>query len=164
MEKKQRIFRITDQEHDALKAFLDKIRNKKAENKDSEAQEFLDKALVWFNSMKGLVAVGAIDNIHNPFKSQPVTESQPRQVFINDAADKTPGFGVSVNQFLSNVGTPQNISNIKQLFQKIAKQYNEYQQYPWVFSNAWEAVQQMPNPTAEDMCCAIEEQISCIDR
>ena len=165
MEKKQRIFRITDQEHDALKAFLDKIRNKKAEDsKDSEAQEFLDKALVWFNSMKGLVAVGAIDNIPNPFKSQPVAESQPRQVFINDAADKTPGFGVSVNEFLSNAGTPQNISNTKQMFQKIAKQYNEYQQYPWVFSNAWEAVQQMPNPTAEDMCCAIEEQISCIDR
>ena len=164
MERKQRIFRITDQEHDALKAFLDKIRNKKAENKDSEAQEFLDKALVWFNSMKGLVAVGAIDNIPNPFKSQPVAEPQPRQVFISDAADKTPGFGVSVNQFLSNAGTPQNISNTKQMFQKIAKQYNEYQQYPWVFSNAWEAVQQMPNPTAEDMCCAIEEQISCIDR
>ena len=164
MDKKQRIFRITDQEHDALKAFLDKIRNKKAENKDSEAQEFLDKALVRFNSMKGLVAVGAIDNIPNPFKSQPSAEPQPRQMFINDAADKTPGFGVSVNQFLSNVGTPQNISNTKQIFQQIIKQYNEYQQYPWVFSNAWEAVQQMPNPTAEDMCCAIEEQISCIDR
>lgn len=164
MEKKQRIFRITDQEHDALKAFLDKIRHKKEEHKDSEAQEFLDKALVWFNSMKGLVAVGAIDNIPNPFKSQPAAEPQTRQMFINDAADKTPGFGVSVNQFLSNVGTPQNISNTRQIFQQIAKQYSEYQQYPWVFSNAWEAVQQMPNPTGEDMCCAIEEQISCIDR
>lgn len=105
MEKKQRIFRITDQEHDALKAFLDKIRNKKAEDKDSEAQEFLDKALVWFNSMKGLVAVGTIDNIPNPFKSQPVPK--PKQMFV-DAADTTPGFGVSVNDFLANIKRPQN--------------------------------------------------------
>lgn len=126
-------------------------------------QTFINTALKWFRAQQTLVEIGSISVVPNPFAAtQP--EPQPRQMFINDAADKTPGFGVSVNEFLSNVGTPQNISNTKQMFQKIAKQYNEYQQYPWVFSNAWEAVQQMPNPTAEDMCCVIEEQISCIDR
>lgn len=128
-----------------------------------EEQTFINTALKWFRAQQTLVELGSISVVPNPFvATQP--ESQPRQVFISDAADKTPGFGVSVNEFLSKIETPQNIGNTKQLFQKIIKQYNEYQQYPWVFSNAWEAVQQMPNPTAEDIRCAIDEQISCIDR
>ena len=139
--------------------------------KDADERDYIKRLISVRRNLQGLVENGALTELPdmiqlamNATNIQSAPASQPRQVFINDAADKTPGFGVSVNQFLSNVGTPQNVSNIKQMFQKITKQYNEYQQYPWVFSNAWEAVQQMPNPTAEDMCCAIEEQISCIDR
>ena len=138
--------------------------------KDVDERDYIKRLIAVRRNLQGLVENGALTELPdmiqlamNATNIQSAPASQPRQVFINDAADKTPGFGVSVNQFLSNVGTPQNIGNTKQLFQKIAKQYNEYQQYPWVFSNAWEAVQQMPNPTAEDMRSAIEEQISCID-
>lgn len=139
--------------------------------KDVDERDYIKRLISVRRNLQGLVENGALTELPdmiqlamNATNIQSAPASQPRQVFVSDAADKTPGFGVSVNQFLSNVGTPQNISNTKQMFQKIAKQYNEYQQYPWVFSNAWEAVQQMPNPTAEDICCAIEEQISCIDR
>ena len=139
--------------------------------KDVDERDYIKRLIAVRRNLQGLVENGALTELPdmiqlamNATNIQSAPASQPRQVFISDAADKTPGFGVSVNEFLSNVGTPQNISNTKQMFQKIAKQYNEYQQYPWVFSNAWEAVQQMPNPTAEDMCCAIEEQISCIDQ
>lgn len=138
--------------------------------KDADERDYIKRLISVRRNLQGLVENGALTELPdmiqlamNATNIQSAPASQPRQVFINDAADKTPGFGVSVNQFLSNVGTPQNIGNTKQLFQKIAKQYNEYQQYPWVFSNAWEAVQQMPNPTAEDIRCAIDEQISCID-
>lgn len=138
--------------------------------KDADERDYIKRLISVRRNLQGLVENGALTELPdmiqlamNATNIQSAPASQPRQVFINDAADKTPGFGVSVNQFLSNVGTPQNIGNTKQLFQKIAKQYNEYQQYPWVFSNAWEAVQQMPNPTAEDIRCAINEQISCID-
>lgn len=138
--------------------------------KDVDERDYIKRLISVRRNLQGLVENGALTELPdmiqlamNATNIQSAPASQPRQVFINDAADKTPGFGVSVNQFLSNVGTPQNIGNTKQLFQKIAKQYNEYQQYPWVFSNAWEAVQQMPNPTAEDIRCAIDEQISCID-
>lgn len=137
--------------------------------KDVDERDYIKRLISVRRNLQGLVENGALTELPdmiqlamNATNIQSAPASQPRQVFINDAADKTPGFGVSVNQFLSNVGTPQNIGNTKQLFQKIAKQYNEYQQYPWVFSNAWEAVQQMPNPTAEDIRCAIDEQISCI--
>lgn len=139
--------------------------------KDADERDYIKRLISVRRNLQGLVENGALTELPdmiqlamNATNIQSAPASQPRQVFINDAADKTPGFGVSVNQFLSNVGTPQNIGNTKQLFQKIIKQYNEYQQYPWVFSNAWEAVQQMPNPTAEDIRCAIDEQISCIDR
>lgn len=139
--------------------------------KDVDERDYIKRLISVRRNLQGLVENGALTELPdmiqlamNATNIQSAPASQPRQMFINDAADKTPGFGVSVNQFLSNVGTPQNISNTKQMFQQIIKQYNEYQQYPWVFSNAWEAVQQMPNPTAEDICSAIEEQISCIDR
>lgn len=69
MEKKQRIFRITDQEHEALKAFLDKIRNKRAETKDSEEQDFLNKALMWFRAQSMLVEIGSISCVPNIFKT-----------------------------------------------------------------------------------------------
>lgn len=139
--------------------------------KDVDERDYIKRLISVRRNLQGLVENGALKELPdmiqlamNATNIQSAPASQPRQVFISDAADKTPGFGVSVNEFLSKIEMPQNIGNTKQLFQKIIKQYNEYQQYPWVFSNAWEAVQQMPNPTAEDIRCAIDEQISCIDQ
>lgn len=139
--------------------------------KDVNERDYIKRLILVRRNLQGLVENGALTELPdmiqlamNATNIQSAPASQPRQVFISDAEDKTPGFGVSVNEFLSKIETPQNIGYTKQLFQKIIKQYNEYQQYPWVFSNAWKAVQQMPNPTAEHIRCAIDEQISCIDR
>ena len=95
--------------------------------KDVDERDYIKRLISVRRNLQGLVENGALTELPdmiqlamNATNIQSAPASQPRQVFINDAEDKTPGFGVSVNQFLSNVGTPQNISNTKQMFQKIA--------------------------------------------
>ena len=96
--------------------------------KDADERDYIKRLISVRRNLQGLVENGALTELPdmiqlamNATNIQSAPASQPRQVFINGAADKTPGFGVSVNEFLSNVGTPQNISNTKQMFQKIAR-------------------------------------------
>lgn len=117
-----------------------------------EEQAFINTALKWFRAQRTLVDLGSISVVPNPFAAtQPTPKAEPAS---ESGQDPTKG----MNPF--EACEPK----VHNLFQQIAKQYSTYQQYPWVFQRAWDKIRAMQSPTGEDICCAIEEQISCIDR
>lgn len=87
MEKKQRLFRLTDAEYESLKDYLKKLRDgeqeeqpsvdnsEKANNQQATKEKpkdillFLERAEKWYRSMKGLIEVGSIDKIPDVFRA-----------------------------------------------------------------------------------------------
>lgn len=117
-----------------------------------EEQTFINTALKWFRAQRTLVELGSISVVPNPFAAtRPTTNAEPASESGQDPTKR-----------MESVEACE--SKVYSLFQQIAKQYNQYQQYPWVFQRAWNKIRDIHAPSGVDICCAIEEQISCIDR
>ena len=111
MEKKQRLFRLTDAEYESLKDYLKKLRDgeqeirpsgdnsKKTDNQQPTKEEpkkqekpkdvllFLERAEKWYRSMKGLIEVGSIDKIPDVFRAGGQQFISPTGIVSNSATE-----------------------------------------------------------------------------
>lgn len=82
--------------------------------KDAAERDYIKRLIAVRRNLQGLVENGALKELPdiiqlamNATNVQPEPVPKPKQMFV-DAADTTPGFGVSVNDFLANIKRPQN--------------------------------------------------------
>lgn len=119
MDKKQRNFRLTDNEYELVKQFIrDGFTVNVGTEYSPEESEFINKALMWYRAQSMLKKVGAIQVIPNPFA----------QCYTNAIQNDSNNRELEQNEFrlTRNCIFPD----------EILQDYTEYQQYEWVFARA----------------------------